>query len=274
MSGFTVSSTVDSIAIGNFDGIHLGHKVLFDNLLFSGGIVVIEHFRATLTPHIYRAFFTKLPIFFYDFESIRQMEPETFVKKLMNDFPKLRRIVVGEDFLFGLNRSGSTESLKKLFFGEVVVIEEVKLNEVPIHSSLIRKLIKSGDIDRANQMLGRDYEIWGQVVQGQGIGKEKLVPTINLSTGRFLLPKPGVYATKTNIDGKDFLSVTFLGHRVTTDKNFSVETHIVDKDLKKVRGKVSIEFKRFIRKNKEFNSLSDLKMQILKDIENCKGMVK
>jgi len=273
MSGFTYFSTVDSIAIGNFDGMHLGHKALFENLTQNGGVVVIEHFRATLTPHIYRAFFTKLPIFFYDFESIRQMDPEAFVKKLMSDFPKLRRIVVGEDFLFGLNRSGNTDSLKKLFFGEVVVIKEVKLNDQPIHSSLIRKLIESGNIEQANEMLGRPYEIWGNVIRGQGIGKEKLVPTINLSTGKFLLPKPGVYATKTKIDGKQFSSVTFLGHRVTTDKRFSVETHIIDKDLKKVRGKVSIEFKRFIRENRKFDSLDELKKQILKDIENCKNMV-
>jgi len=272
MSGFTILSTVDSIAIGNFDGMHLGHKTLFKNLTQNGGIVVIEHFRATLTPHIYRAFFTKLPIFFYDFETIKQMDPKSFIKKLTDDFPKLKRIVVGEDFLFGLNRSGSTESLKKLFFGEVIVVKEVKLNEVPIHSSLIRKLIKLGDIEQANEMLGRPYEIWGDVIQGQGIGKKRVVPTINLSTCRFLLPKPGVYATKTNIDGRDFLSVTFLGHRVTTDKNFSIETHIIDKDIQKIQGKISIKFKRFIRKNKEFSSLSDLKMQILKDIENCKGL--
>jgi len=267
MSGFTVSSTVDSIAIGNFDGMHLGHKALFDQLLSNGGVVVIVHFRATLTPHIYRTFFTKLPIFFYDFGSIRQMDPEAFVKKLVSDFPKLRRIVVGEDFLFGLNRSGNTDSLKKLFSGEVVVIKEVKLNDQPIHSSLIRKLIESGDIDRANSMLGRVYEVWGEVVTGQGIGKEKLVPTLNLSTGRFLLPKPGVYATETSINGRYFPSVTFLGHRVTTDGNFSVETHIIDKDFQKIKGKVSIRWNRYIRENRKFNSLDDLKIQILKDIE-------
>jgi len=267
MSGFTVSSTVDSIAIGNFDGMHLGHKALFENLTQNGGIVVIEHFRATLTPHIYRTFFTDLPIFFYDFEFIRQMSPEAFVEKLLSDFPKLKRIVVGEDFLFGLNRSGNTESLKKLFCGEVVIIKEVKLNEQPIHSRFIRKLIESGDIDKANSMLGRVYEIWGEVVSGQGIGKKKLVPTINLSTGRFLLPKPGVYATETSIDSKYFLSATFVGHRVTTDGNFSVETHIIDKNLADVRGKVSIRWNRYIRGNRKFDSLDDLKKQILKDIE-------
>jgi len=267
VSGFTILSTVEAIAIGNFDGMHLGHKSLFKELNQNGAIVVIEHFCSTLTPHAYRTLFTKLPIFFYDFETIRQMEPKTFVKKLTNDFPKLSRIVVGEDFLFGLNRSGDTKLLKKLFLGEVVVVKEVKLNEVPIHSSLIRKLIKSGNIDKANQMLGRSYEIWGEAIQGQGIGKKKLVPTINLSTSRFLLPKPGVYATETFINGNYLPSVTFLGHRATTDGNFSIETHIIDKDIQNIKRKVSIKFKRFIRKNRKFNSLDELKKQILKDID-------
>jgi len=274
MSGFTVSSTVEAIAIGNFDGMHLGHKALFRELNKNGGIVVIEHFRATLTPHIYRTFFTDLPIFFYDFDSIRQMSPEVFVKKLVNDFPKLRRIVVGEDFLFGLNRSGNTESLKRLFSGEVVVIKEVKLEDLPIHSRFIRKLLESGDIDIANSMLDRPHEVWGKVVTGQGIGKEKLVPTINVTVGRFLLPKPGVYATETSIDGRYFDSVTFLGHRVTTDGNFSLETHIIDKDIANVKGKVSIRWNRYIRENRKFNSLNELKRQIIKDIEYCKNLVK
>jgi riboflavin kinase/FMN adenylyltransferase len=267
MSGFTISSTVDSIAIGNFDGMHLGHKALFEKLTKNGGVVVIEHFRATLTPHIYRTYFTNLPIFFYDFDSIRNMAPETFVERLVNDFPKLQRIVIGEDFLFGLNRRGDSKLLKKLFSGEVVVIDEVKLKDIPIHSSLIRNLIESGDIEKANIFLGREYEIWGEVVSGQGIGKEKLLPTINLTTGRFLLPKPAVYATKTNIDGKYFDSVTFIGHRVTTDGNFSIETHIIDKVLGNIKGKVSIRFKKFIRQNRKFASLDELKKQIIKDIE-------
>jgi riboflavin kinase/FMN adenylyltransferase len=267
MSGFTVSSTVDAVAIGNFDGMHRGHQTLFDQLGDNGGIVVIEHYRSTLTPHIYRSYFTELPIFFYDFDLIREMRPEKFVEKLQRNFPNLRRIVVGEDFLFGLNRSGNVEHLKHLFEGEVIAIKEVTLDDQPIHSRFIRKMIEAGDMEQANEMLGRPYEIWGDVIRGQGIGKEKLVPTINLKSERFLLPKAGVYATETAIDGCYFPSVSFVGHRQTTDGAFAIETHLIDQTLSTVKGKVSIRWYRYLRENRKFDSLDALKAQIAKDIE-------
>ncbi len=267
MSGFTVTSTVDSVALGNFDGMHLGHAALFEKLGENGAVCVIEHYRATLTPHIYRARFVEYPLYFYDLERIRELEPEVFLEKLYLDFPTLRRIIVGEDFHFGTGRSADVKRLKTLFGGEVVEVPEVSVDGEPVHSRFIREHIQKGEIERANVMLGRPYEIWAEVVKGQGIGAKELVPTLNLETKRFLLPKAGVYKTATCIDGEWFASVTFVGHRESTDGSFAVETHLLERTLCEVRGKIGLRWFGFIRENRKFDSLSDLKKRIAKDIE-------
>ncbi len=268
MSGSTVLSTVEAVAIGNFDGMHRGHQALFSRLGRDGGIVVIEHFRATLTPGIYRADFTRYPLFFYDFEKIRDLAAEDFVAKLRADFPKLRNIVVGEDFAFGAGRSADTKDLRRLFGEEVTVVPEVTLEGEPVHSRFIRDLIRRCEIPRANAMLGHPYTVWGDVIAGQGIGKASLVPTINLDTGRFLLPGAGVYRSETCVDGVWFPSVTFVGHRHTADGNFAVESHVIGEDLHGRRiQEAGIRWYAKLRDNRKFESFEALKRQIVKDIE-------
>jgi len=268
VSGSTCSSTVEAVAIGNFDGMHLGHQALFKRLGESGGVCVIEHYRATLTPHIYRAKFTSLPLFFYDFDSIRELSPEGFVERLKGSFPNLKKIVVGWDFRFGFDRRGDVETLRRLFDAEVEAVDEVHCSGRPVHSRFIRELISSAKLEDAASMLGHPYEVCGRVVRGQGIGSRSLVPTLNLDTGRFLLPAPGVYATETCIGGECYGSVSFVGKRATTDGSFAVESHIVGRELEEMAGEeVCIKWLRFLRENRRFDSLSELKQQIEKDIE-------
>ena len=268
MSGSTVSSTVEAVAIGNFDGMHRGHQALFSRVGEKGGVVVVEHFRATLTPGVYRGDFTPLPIFFYDFDKIRDLTADAFIGRLRRDFPLLRKIVVGEDFVFGAGRSADTSDLERLFDGKVEVVEEVTLEGAPIHSRFIRDTIRNGEIERANAMLGHPYRIWGEPVAGQGIGASSLVPTINLDTGRFLLPKSGVYGSRTQVAGRWYPSVSFVGHRTTTDGSFAVETHIVDERFegRVGHGDIAIEWLTFLRENRRFESLEALKRQIERDI--------
>ena len=272
MSGSTSSSIVngiEAIAIGNFDGMHRGHQALFSRLHEQGAVVVVEHFRSTLTPGIRRAAFTDFPLCFYDFEHIRGIPPEMFVDMLRADFPNLARIVVGEDFAFGAGRSADAERLRAIFEGDVEIVREVRLNGEGIHSRFIREKISEGRIEEANEMLGHCYETWGEVVSGQGIGGEKLVPTLNLDTGRHLLPQKGVYKTETCIDGMCHPSVSFVGHRMTTDGSFAVETHLFDRviHLERPPSEISIRWIRRIRENRKFASLENLKRQIEKDIE-------
>ncbi len=149
-------------------------------------------------------------------------------------------------------------------------MEEVKHETISVHSRTIKEHIRNGEIRRANELLKHNYCISGEVVSGQGLGKKELVPTLNLKVQNYLLPKEGVYATKTLINNSWLPSVSFFGHRVTTDGSFAVETHILDKDIGMVTGKVELEFIAFIRDNQKFEGLASLKIAINQDIESAK----
>ena len=275
MNTVTAINEVNAIAIGGFDGMHIGHQHLFSALGEKGGIVVIETGYANLTPARERERFSKHPIFYFPLESIRHLDGAGFIAMLKAKFPNLKKIVVGYDFHFGKNRQSSHEDLKALFNGEVIVIAEVLHHNDSIHSHKIRAKLKLADIKGANAFLGHNYTIYGDIVKGQGIGKKELVATINLHVKNFLLPKEGVYATLTRIDDEEHFhpSVSFIGHRVTTDGSFAVETHILDGEIICMQN-ASISFVDFVRDNEKFSSIKALKEAISSDIETANKLLK
>jgi riboflavin kinase/FMN adenylyltransferase len=255
--------------------MHLAHQKLFSNLCKNGAIVVIQTSYANLSPKTHRSEHTNYPIFYYPLENIKHLSGEQFVKLLYEEFPKLEKIVVGYDFHFGHNASSSTEDLKKLFKGDVVVIDEFKVNGIAVHSRIIREYLRAGDIKEANALLGYEYIISGIHIKGQGIGKKQFVATINLDVDEFLLPQEGVYVTKTFINGTYLPSVSFIGHRVTTDGKYAVETHIFSEiDNEHSSKTLKIKFFEKIRGNKKFEVYEDLKLQILDDIQKAKNYFK
>lgn len=262
---------ITSIAIGGFDGMHRAHQELFKKLDENGALVVIETGYANLSPKKYRENYINLPVFYYPLEEIKHLQGDEFVKLLKEHYPNLQKIIVGYDFHFGANARYSTDDLDQFFDGEVIVVDEVCYKDIAVHSRIIREFLKNGDIKLASELLNKRYKIFGEVISGQGLGKTEFVPTINLDTDGFLLPKEAIYVTKTTIDGIEYNSVSFIGHRVTTDGNFAVETHILDKDICFKDTKISIEFYGRLRDNKRFNSFQDLKDQILKDIKQAKA---
>lgn len=271
MSTATVLKNVEAIAIGGFDGMHIGHQHLFTELGAKGAVVAIETGYANLTPGREREHYAKHPIVYYPLDAIRHLDGAGFVARLKEQFPALKKIVVGYDFHFGKDRQCSHADLSELFDGEVAVIEEVCVHNDSVHSHKIRAKIQLGDIIGANAFLGHNYTIRGHVVAGQGIGGRELVPTINIATEDYLLPKEGVYATLTRIDGDEHYhpSVSFIGHRVTTDGSFAVETHIIDGSVE-CRESAAISFVDFIRDNRRFESLDALKTAIGVDIKTAK----
>ena len=266
-----LKNSVKSIAIGSFDGIHQGHRALINQV---EAVVVIERNGGYLTPGYKRSFFVEQPCFFYHFDKIKALRAEEFVDKLKEDFPLLQRIVVGYDFGFGYKKEGNSTLLKELFSGEVIIVKEVKSSNISVHSRTIKSYIANGKIALVKELLDRPFIISGQVVSGQGLGKKELVPTLNLKVYDYDLPKHGVYATRSKIDNVWLDSVTFLGHRVTTDGSFSVESYVLDKDIGIVTGIVWIEFVDSIRANKKFSSLEALKEQIRLDIKDVKIILK
>ncbi|WP_457746176.1 bifunctional riboflavin kinase/FAD synthetase [Sulfurimonas sp.] len=256
-----------SIAIGGFDGMHIGHQALFSQLEKDGTIVVIETGYANLTPNGFRKRYTTYPLLYLDLDTIRHLDGEGFLEFLGQKFPKLQKIVVGYDFHFGKDRRYSYNDLKKLFWGEVIIVDEVKHNGDSVHSHKIRHKLSIGDMQGANEFLGHNYTIVGTKESGQGLGSRELVATININARDFLMPKEGVYVTTTRIDDEEHYhpSVSFIGHRVTTDGTYAVESHILDGKVV-CEKKAEISFVSFLRKNEKFDSLEALKGQIQKDI--------
>ena len=243
-------NTITSIAIGGFDGMHSAHQELFKNLDENGAILSIESGYANLTPKRYRQEYSIYPIYYYVLENIRHLEGDEFIKLIKEEFPNLKKIVVGFDFCFGKNRKYCIEKLKDLFNGEVLVIDEIKIDEIPVHSRIIRQYLKDGNIKMANKLLGKEYKIYGHQIKGQGLGTKSFVPTINLKVDEFLLPQEGVYITKTILDNKEYKSITFLGHRITTDGSYAVETHILDENITNDNYTTQVKFYEKIRDNK------------------------
>jgi len=242
--------------IGGFDGMHVGHQALIKRADF---IVVIEK-GSNLTPGDDRCEYTTLPCKFYNLNDIKDLTPIEFInilKKL-----NISKIVVGKDFRFGKNRSGDLTLLKKHF--EVESIDEVKIDGIGVHSRIIREFIKEGNIKKANKFLGHTYKIKGTQIKGQGLGSKELVPTVNIKPVKnYLIPKPGVYITLTN----KHPSLTFIGIR-STDKNFSIETHLLMENgqCKMENDIFIIEFLEFLRENRRFENLQELKKRIQEDI--------
>jgi riboflavin kinase/FMN adenylyltransferase len=246
-------------AIGGFDGMHIAHQELLKRANF---FIVIEK-GSSITPGFDRCYYTNLGCEYFLLENIKHLSPLEFIKilKKMN----IKKLVLGEDFRFGKNRSGDINLLKQFF--EVEVIKEIKLDGVGLHSHIIRKFIKE-DIIKANKFLGRNYKIKGYQIKGQGLGNKELVPTINIQLFKpYVIPKEGVYITKTN----SFLSLTFIGTR-STDNSFSIETHIIEngKCIMENGKLIEIEFIEFLRENRKFKDINELKLQIQKDIQKTK----
>ena len=262
-----LTNSIKSIAIGSFDGIHKGHQVLIEQV---EAVVIIERNGGSITAGYRRSLYVKQFCFFYHFEKVKELTAKEFVNRLQKDFPQLKKIVVGYDFAFGYRKEGDTKLLKELFDGELIVVDEVKESNISIHTRTIKEYLSRGELTIAKELLGRSFKIGGKVVKGQGLGKKELVPTLNLKVYDYHLPKSGVYVSKTKIDGAWLNSVTFLGHRVTTDDSFAIESYILDRDIGTVTGSIEIEFIEFIRENRKFNGFDALRQQIVNDIEHAR----
>jgi len=255
--------------------MHLAHKQLFKRLDNNGGIIVIQTSYANLTPYMSREKHTDYPIYFYPLENIKHLSGKQFIKLLQEEFPSMKKIVVGYDFHFGNQAAYNTKNLIAFFDGDVEIIDEYKVDNISVHSRVIRSLLRDGDIESANKLLGYNYQLTGLVIKGQGLGKKQFVPTLNLNVKNFLIPQEGVYLTKSKLNDIEYSSVSFIGHRVTTDGKFAVETHLLDSEFtQEIPKNVDLEFIKKVRDNRKFDTFEDLKKQINDDINYCKNWIK
>ncbi|MCW1360032.1 bifunctional riboflavin kinase/FAD synthetase [Campylobacter sp. CCS1377] len=271
----TQKDKITSIAIGCFDGVHLGHKKLISHLDDFGVLLIIDKFKGKkLCDNEQKVFLANKNLIELDFESIKNLDGREFLQILKKEFINLEKIVVGYDFSFGKNRAFKAVDIEKLSGIKTIIVDEFSIDKIGVHSSKIKEFLEQGDIKNANLFLGRTYSIKGKVIKGQGLGKKELFATLNLKCDEYFLPKNGVYATFAKYKNKSYKSVSFIGIR-STDESFAIESHIIENFDEKVKTDDAIElfFVDFLRQNQRFDDLKLLKEQIAKDIEKAKKLL-
>ena len=278
--------------IGNFDGVHLGHKKLIN---FAHKIATKKNLKLAILsfdPHP-REFFSKsnsmfliqrkedkinelkkLGIGYYlniKFnEQLSQSSPESFVHNIISHSLNIKHVIVGKDFLFGKDRSGNIKLLEKVgkkIGLSVSTFEIIKHKDFKISSTAIRELIRDGKIELANKCLGRNFSITGEVIHGDKRGRSIDFPTANIKLENLIRPAYGVYAVY--ITGKGFnkkLGIANIGKRPTVNyRGELLEAHIFDEEIDLYGKEITVELIKYIRSEKKFNGIDDLKNQILID---------
>ena len=293
-----------AVALGNFDGVHLGHQRVLQPILNSTSeskdartyLSVV-----TFTPHP-REFFSgqswqlltplaekvkqleklgieQLILLPFDSE-LAALSPQQFVEEILVKQLQARRISIGEDFRFGHRRVGTAADLQALaaqFAVEVTVCTLQTSSETGhrISSSLIRQALASGDIPQANQMLGRTYSLQGKVVRGQQLGGKLGFPTANLVlSSDKLLPRNGVYAVRVALADEEIKGVMNIGDRPTVGgKQRTVEVHLLDWSGDLYGRELTARLEEFLRPEQKFPSLDALKAQIATDCDFCRKLL-
>lgn len=275
---YTKKQSIEMLAVGCFDGFHLGHKQLLKHLKReNSALLVIDKFQNDrLVPKEKMKELCEFDLIFVDFKEIKNLSAKTFLAHLQAEFTQLKTLVVGEDFRFGKQRRAGARDIEKLSSLRAIIIADFEFKGISVHSKFIKECLLRGKCELASELLGRDYAVCGLLESGQGIGAKELVATLNLNTKNYFLPKSGVWASLCEIGGQIFKSVSFIGLR-STDGKFSVESHILDEkfDLKlKENEKITLIFKKFLRENRHFDDLTLLKKQIQKDCQNAQKYLK
>ncbi|TLD80093.1 bifunctional riboflavin kinase/FAD synthetase [Helicobacter sp. MIT 05-5293] len=265
---------IKSLALGKFDGMHLAHRILIKELYHQGALLCLEMEKEDcLTPKNEKSLYTTLPIFYLPISKVRQKNGIEFVCLLRQKFPNLSKLVVGYDFRFGKDREFGANDLPKLFDKQVVIVPEYRINGVGVHSTLIKDFIRLGDMNMANALLGRLYCLYGKVVSGQNLGSKYLYATINIETKNYVIPQEGVYVSLSEVDQQVYPSVSFIGHRLSTDRRFGIESHILDKNITLRKKEARIYFVQKIRDNQVFEDLNELKKRIAQDIVQARDIL-
>jgi riboflavin kinase / FMN adenylyltransferase len=202
-------------------------------------------------------------------QEFSRWEPETFVERVLIEWLRVAEVWVGENFLFGRDRSGTFTLLRALGQDrgfKVEKLEPVRFKDFVVSSTRIRHLIQEGRVDEAAALLGRPYAIEGTVVHGDGRGRTLGFPTANLETENELLPRYGIYATITTIDDVAHRSVSSVGVRPTIgDGRLAVETHLLAGSRDLYGKRLRLAFVKWLREERAFAGLDALKAQIALD---------
>jgi riboflavin kinase/FMN adenylyltransferase len=288
------------LAIGVFDGVHLGHQAVISTATSharsADGTPLVVTFdphpvkvlRPHHAPHLLTATQHKIALIrdlgvehllVINFDKqFAATSPEKFVEELVAHSRPLREICVGHEWSFGKDRRGNLDLLKKLgtqFQFSVVGIPPIKVNDAVVSSTAIRQAVEKGDFATAAAMLGREYTILGTVKAGDKLGKKIGYPTANLSAHSEQFPPNGVYLAEAWIHGVLYHGVVNLGYRPTVSSGKServLEIHLLDFDRDIYGEDVEVRFVRYLRPERKFDSLEALVQQIDFDVRQAREL--
>jgi riboflavin kinase / FMN adenylyltransferase len=295
LSGLSPDFGPSALTIGNFDGVHYGHrrilrrlKALSDERGWKPSVLTFDpHPTRVVAPDRSPKLLTtperraelmapegveQVLILPFTHE-LAAMSAEDFIRILLVKQLGARAILVGDNFRFGCRQAGDVEMLRRLggqFGLETEIVPAVRCRGMVVSSSAIRDLILEGRIARAARFLQEPYGLEGEVAKGRGIGSKQTVPTLNLITSAEVIPAPGVYITRTRPLDRvgEWNSITNIGYRPTfgASNELSIETFILDPFEGDAPQKIRIGFLARLRDERRFDSPEALRAQILKDV--------
>jgi len=287
-----------ALTIGNFDGVHLGHRTLLkqtERIAAMHGwrtavLTFHPHPTAIVAPERAPKMLTSLQqrlrllesagaerIMVLPFtQEVALMSPETFLREVAVEALGAHSVVVGQNFRFGHKQSGTPEILAELghrFGVETHFLAPVTIRGEVVSSSAIRRHLANGNVSRAARLLGRCFSLDGEIVRGHGIGSTQTVPTLNFEPGSEMIPGKGVYITETEDleNQRRWHSITNVGTRPTFEgQGLTVETFLLSPFDGQSPERIRLYFRRFVREERKFPNPEGLKTQILKDVTRAK----
>jgi riboflavin kinase/FMN adenylyltransferase len=286
------------LAIGVFDGLHLGHQAVIGRALKSsresGGNAVVVTFdphpvrvlRPEKAPRLLTSTRHKLKliekqgadaVLLLEFTlEFSKTPPHLFIEKLVRAANDLDQICVGQEWTFGANRAGSIRLLEELaptLGFRVASVPPVLVNDRVVSSTLIRSAVECGDLESAARYLGRDFTVLGTVTEGRQLGRRLGFPTANLQAHNELFPPNGVYAARAWFREKEYGGVVNIGVRPTIENESGerlLELYLFDFDQQIYGEDVEVAFLEYIRPEQKFSGVGELQAQIQRDVEKAK----
>ncbi len=288
------------VTIGNFDGVHAGHRRLIGRTVDKARALGLRAVAITFKPHPLQLFMgTQAPPLITDYahklellaetgldtvveldftRELAALTPESFVHTFLVEGLNVRELVIGYDFSLGKGRVGNEEMLRALGvqygFG-LERHEPVIVNDAVVSSTRVRDVLRAGDVWSAKPLLERFHDVSGTVVHGMGRGSKMLgFATANIDQNDEQLPSVGVYATWVTIHGQRKLGVTNIGHNPTfNNEHLSIETHILDFDEDIYGDPIKVAFVQRLRSEKRFNGIDELVSQITQDVHLARELL-
>jgi len=266
--------------VGKFETFHRGHRKLIERakeLCSEVTIISVKKGRFTVFSEEEREEIARdlgVELLNLPFKAVKELSPYEFFRFLKSN--GCQRLVVGEDWRFGKDRKGDVKTAKELgekLGIEVITVQAEKEEGEKIATSRIKELLVKGKVEKANKLLGFNYFCTGTVTRGRQLGRRLGFPTLNVLTPKEILLPNGVYEVKLTVDSKSFKGIANLGvsPTVSGDAVKRLEVHVPDRELPELYGrKVKVEFLKFLRPEKRFSSVEELKKQIKFDVENLK----